>query len=119
MNKLTLLDKKRNHFVNAVFEHLKQKNKKSSFIRNVDGVSYQVDLDKELLRQSLISLFEKNICITNLKMNELQIIGVYENFYSKYGNISNEGKDFISVITGLIASHLHEKETKKCAASLN
>lgn len=109
MKDLSLLDKRRKHFIDAFFGYLKRKNKKPSFVRNIDGVSYQVDLDTEVLKQSLINLYEKAVCRNQVGMNDKQIIDVYDSLYSKHGSLSNDGKDFISLITGLIAEHLHKK----------
>lgn len=110
MKELSLLDKRRKHFIDAFFGYLKRKNKKSSFVRNIDGISYQVDLDAEVLKQSLINLYEKSVCRNQVGMNDKQIIDVYDSLYNKHGSLSNDGKDFISLITGLIAEHLHKKE---------
>ncbi|WP_275075167.1 hypothetical protein [Providencia rettgeri] len=110
MKELSLLDKRRKHFIDAFFGYLKRKNKKPSFVRNIDGISYQVDLDAEVLKQSLINLYEKSVCRNQVGMNDKQIIDVYDSLYSKHGSLSNDGKDFISLITGLIAKHLHKKE---------
>lgn len=111
MKELSLLDKRRKHFIDAFFGYLKRKNKKPSFVRNIEGISYQVDLDAEVLKQSLINLYEKAVCRNQVGMNDKQIIDVYDSLYSKHGSLSNDGKDFISLITGLIAEHLHKKGT--------
>lgn len=110
MKDLSLLDKRRKHFIDAFFGYLKRKNKKPSFVRNINGISYQVDLDAEVLKQSLINLYEKAVCRNQVGMNDKQIIDVYDSLYNRHGSLSNDGKDFISLITGLIAEHLHEKE---------
>lgn len=110
MKDLSLLDKRRKHFIDAFFGYLKAKNKKPSFVRSIDGVSYQVDLDAEVLKQSLINLFESNLCRKEVGMTDSQIINIYENFYGKYGKLTKEGKEFISDITLLIAENLHQKE---------
>lgn len=110
MKDSSLLDKRRKHFIDAFFGYLKRKNKKPSFVRNIDGISYQVDLDAEVLKQSLINLYEKAVCRNQVGMNDKQIIDIYDSLYSKHGSLSNDGKDFISLITGLIAEHLHKKK---------
>lgn len=110
MKDLSLLDKRRKHFIDAFFGYLKRKNKKPSFVRNINGISYQVDLDAEVLKQSLINLYEKAVCRNQVGMNDKQIIDVYDSLYNRHGSLSNDGKDFISLITGLIAEHLHKKE---------
>lgn len=109
MKDSSLLDKRRKHFIDAFFGYLKRKNKKPSFVRNINGISYQVDLDAEVLKQSLINLYEKSVCRNQVGMNDKQIIDVYDSLYSKHGSLSNDGKNFISLITGLIAEHLHKK----------
>ncbi|HEM8184979.1 TPA: hypothetical protein U2M23_002156 [Providencia stuartii] len=113
MEKLTLLDKRRKHFIDATFDYLKRKKKASTFERTVDGIKYRVDLDAEVLKQSLINLYENNICRKEAGATDQQIMGVYDSFYTKNGTLSNDGKDFISVITKLIAENLHQKEMNK------
>ena len=110
MKELSLLDKRRKHFMDAFFEYLKRKKKSTSFIRVIDGISYQVDLDTEVLKQSLINLYENVVCRKEVGMNDKQIINIYDSLYNKHGSLSNDGKDFISLITGLIAENLHKKE---------
>lgn len=109
----TLLDKRRKHFIDAVFDYLKRKKKASTFERFIDDIKYRVDLDSEVLKQSLINLYEINICRKEVGMNDQQIIKVYGSFYNKHGKITNEGKGFIDDITLLIAEHLHQKEMNK------
>ncbi|HHR6501279.1 TPA: hypothetical protein ACS8CD_001799 [Providencia alcalifaciens] len=113
MEKLTLLDKRRKHFIDAVFSYLKRKKKASTFERTVDGIIYRVDLDEGILRQSLISLYEVNICRKEAGMNDNQIINIYDKFCNNNNRLTNEGIDFISVVTLLIAEHLHQKELNK------
>lgn len=113
MEKLTLLDKRRKHFIDAFFDYLKSKKKASTFERTVDGIKYRVDLDAEALKQSLINLYENNICRKEAGMNENQIINIYDRFCNKHEKLTDEGKDFISVVTELIANNLHQKEVNK------
>lgn len=119
MKDLSLLDKRRKHFIDAFFGYLKRKNKKPSFVRNINGISYQVDLDAEVLKQSLINLYEKAVCRNQVGMNDKQIIDVYDSLYNRHGSLSNDGKDFISLITGLIAEHLHKKEIENGLFHIN
>ncbi|KNZ82626.1 hypothetical protein AFL46_19880 [Providencia stuartii] len=113
MEKLTLLDKRRKHFIDATFDYLKKKKKSNVFERIVDGIKYKIELDVEVLKQALIVLYENNICRKEAGINDQQIMGVYDSFYTKNGTLSNDGKDFISVITKLIAENLHQKEMNK------
>ncbi|MGO2337092.1 hypothetical protein [Providencia sp.] len=113
MEKLTLLDKKRKHFIDAIFDYLKRKKKASTFERTVDGIKYRVDLDAEILKQSLINLYENNICRKEANATDKQIMEVYDSFYGKYGKLTDEGKEFINDITPLIAEHLHNKDVNK------
>ncbi|MTC35193.1 hypothetical protein GKR67_11470 [Providencia alcalifaciens] len=113
MEKLTLLDKRRKHFIDAIFDYLKRKKKASTFERTVDGIKYRVDLDAEILKQSLINLYENNICRKEAGATDQQIIRVYDSFYNKHGKLTDEGKEFIRDITLLIAEHLHQKEMNK------
>ncbi|MGK5616021.1 hypothetical protein ACSNKO_18550 [Proteus mirabilis] len=113
MGKLTLLDKRRKHFIDAVFDYLKRKKKASTFERTINGTKYRVDLDTEVLKQALITLYENNTCRKEAGMNDQQIISVYDSFYGKYGKLTDEGKAFMSDITLLIAKHLYQKEMNK------
>lgn len=113
MEKTTLLDKRRKHFIDAVFDFLKARKKSPTFERFIDDVKYRVDLDSEILKQSLIKLYENNICRKEVGMNDQQIIKVYDSFYNKHGKITNEGKGFIDDITLLIAENSHQKEMNK------
>nr|ELR5040610.1 hypothetical protein [Providencia stuartii]ELR5081580.1 hypothetical protein [Providencia stuartii] len=112
MEKLTLLDKRRKHFIDAFFDYLKSKNKTPTFIKEIFGVTYQVDLDEDILKQSLISLYE-NLCRKEAAMNDTQIINVYDKFYNKYGKLTDEGKGFIDTIVFLIAMHLFKTDMNK------
>ena len=112
MEKLTLLDNQRKHFIDAFFDYLKSKNKTPTFIKEIFGVTYQVDLDEEILKQSLISLYE-NLCRKEADMNDTQIINVYDKFYNKYGKLTDEGKGFIDTIVFLIAMHLFKTDMNK------
>ncbi|HEM7189071.1 TPA: hypothetical protein U2I61_003590 [Providencia rettgeri] len=113
MEKLTLLDKRRKHFTDAFFDYLKKKNKSPTFIKDIFGITYQVDLDEDILKQSLISLYESNLCRKEAAMNDTQIINVYDKFYNKYGKLTDEGKGFIDTIVFLIAMHLFKADIKK------
>lgn len=61
MKTLTLLDKRRKHFIDAFFGYLKSKNKTPIFVKEIFGITYQVDLDEEILKQSLISLCKQSL----------------------------------------------------------
>lgn len=113
MEKLTLLDKRRNHFIDAVFDYLKRRKKLTSFVKDIFGITYQVDLDEEILKQSLINLYENNLCRKEAAMNDTQIINVYDKFYNKYGKLTDEGKGFIDTIVFLIAMHLFKTDMNK------
>lgn len=113
MEKSTLLDKRRKHFIDAIFDYLKRKKKASTFERTIDGIKYRVDLDAEVLKQSLINLYENNICRKEAGLNDDQMINVYDSFCNNNNRLTGEGKDFISVITELIAKNLHQKEMNR------
>ena len=113
MKTLTLLDKRRKHFIDVFFDYLKSKNKTSTFIKEIFGITYQVDLDEEILKQSLISLYESNLCRKEAAMNDTQIINVYDKFYNKHGKLTDEGKGFIDTIVFLIAMHLFKTDMNK------
>lgn len=113
MEKLTLLDKRRKHFIDATFDYLKRKNKAATFIKDIFGITYLVDLDEEILKKSLISLYENNLCRKEAAMNDTQIINVYDRFYNKHGKLTDEGKGFIDTIVFLIAMHLFKTDMNK------
>lgn len=113
MEKLTLLDKRRKHFIDAFFDYLKRKKKSPTFTKNIFGITYEVDLDDEILRQSLISLYESHLCRKEVGMNDEQIIDIYDKFYNKHRKLTDEGKGFIDTVVFLIAMHLFKTDTNK------
>lgn len=109
MEKGSLLERRRKAFIDSVFHYLHKKNRATSYIRVIEDAEYQIDLDKTVLNSALLNLYENKICQGLMNMSDDQIISAYAALYTRDGNITKEGKEFLGYITELIAERLHQK----------
>lgn len=109
MKRVCLLERRRKAYIDSVFHYLKRENKKPSYIRIIEDIKYEIDLDRTVLNDALLYLYEKNICKKVAGMTDEEIISAYGRLYKNQGDISRDGKEFLGYITELIARRLHEK----------
>ncbi|MDC9596496.1 hypothetical protein [Xenorhabdus anantnagensis] len=100
MENTDLLTRKRKAFIHVKLDALKRKYGSYSEIVKVADFNYRLDLDEEILTLALISLFEKDVVA--VKREEL-LIESYNNFYTKHGNLTEEGNEFMTEILKRIA----------------
>ncbi|WP_323861375.1 hypothetical protein, partial [Xenorhabdus szentirmaii] len=75
-----------------------------SVIVKVAGFNYMLDLDVEILTISLIRFFERDVLAINKKSEAEQlIVDTYNSFYTKFGNLTEDGNEFMNKILKLVA----------------
>ncbi|BET98135.1 hypothetical protein [Xenorhabdus taiwanensis] len=105
MTQSTLLERKRKALVNAKLDSLKSKYGVHTDIVTVKNTKYRLDLDEEVLTNALIHHFERSVRLS-LKgqfVAEGALIKIYENFYTKFGNLTEEGEAFMTEILENVA----------------
>ncbi|WP_340608305.1 hypothetical protein [Xenorhabdus bharatensis] len=105
MTELTLLERKRKALINAKLDALKKKYGCHSVIVKVGRTNCQLDLDEEILTNALIHHFEKSVILSlgGRFVAESALIKIYDNFYTKYGNLTEEGEAFINELLENVA----------------
>ncbi|PHM22132.1 hypothetical protein [Xenorhabdus ehlersii] len=104
MTQSTLLERKRKALIHVKLNALQKKHNCHSVVVKVGRFNYQLDLDEEILNGALIRFFE--IYVQELKSKqeaEKLIIRTYNSFYTKFGNLTEEGNEFMNEILKLIA----------------
>ncbi|CBJ83098.1 hypothetical protein XBJ2_2030008 [Xenorhabdus bovienii str. Jollieti] len=108
MTQLTLLERKRKAFIHAKLDTLQKKHSSHSVIVKVAEINYRLDLDEDVLNIALISLFEKNV-ILSLKgklIAEDALVNSYDSFYTKNGDLTAEGNEFMKELLKIIAQKM-------------
>ncbi|MBD2784159.1 hypothetical protein ID858_14040 [Xenorhabdus sp. DI] len=104
MTQLTLLERKRKALIQIKLDTLQKKHGCHSVIVKVAGVNYRLDLDEEILTIALIRFFELYVLALKSKpIAEKLIVDTYNGFYTKFGNLTEEGNEFMNEILQLIA----------------
>ncbi|WP_047685728.1 MULTISPECIES: hypothetical protein [Xenorhabdus] len=104
MTKSTLLERKRMAFINVKLNALQKKHGCHSVIVKTGGFNYQLDLDEEILNIALIRFFELDVFAVRSKaIAEKLLTDSYNSFYTKHGNLTAEGNEFMNEILKLIA----------------
>ncbi|MDE9467455.1 hypothetical protein [Xenorhabdus bovienii] len=104
MENTSLLARRRKAFIHAKLDTLQNKHGSHSVIVKVAGVNYRLDLDEEILNIALIRFFELDaLASKNKQKAEQLLISTYNSFYTKFGNLTAEGNEFMNEILKLIA----------------
>ncbi|MGJ0626159.1 hypothetical protein [Xenorhabdus bovienii] len=101
MTQSTLLERKRKAFIHAKLDALQKKHGSHSVFVKESSVNCRLDLDEEILTLALIKFFEDELDEHQHKLHEL--ISTYDSFYTKNGNLTPEGNEFMNEILKLIA----------------
>ncbi|WP_426576743.1 hypothetical protein ACP179_20725 [Xenorhabdus stockiae] len=102
MHSSDLLSKKRKALINAKLDALQNKYGTHTEIVNVNGIKYQLDLDKNILSIALMRFFEFEAFKLGNKAAR-SIIDSYESFYTIHGNLTKEGEAFINELLENVA----------------
>ncbi|MDE1492878.1 hypothetical protein [Xenorhabdus bovienii] len=108
MTQLTLLERKRKAFIHAKLDTLQKKHNSHSVIVKVAEINYRLDLDEEILTIALISIFEKNVILDlkNESTAEDALVNSYDSFYTKNGDLTAEGNEFMKELLKIIAQKM-------------
>ncbi|MEQ2027963.1 hypothetical protein ABLB84_19980 [Xenorhabdus szentirmaii] len=98
MKQPTLLERKRKAFIQVKLDTLQKKHGCHSVIVKVAGFNYMLDLDVETLTIALICSFERDVLAVNKKSEAEQlIVDTYNSFYTKFGNLTEDGNEFMKM----------------------
>ncbi|PHM67912.1 hypothetical protein [Xenorhabdus kozodoii] len=105
MTQSTLLERKRKAFIHVKLNALQKEHGCHSVIVKAGKFNYQLDLDEEILNTALILFFELDVMaeIRNIAEAEKLLVDSYNSFYTKFGNLTEEGNEFMNEILKLIA----------------
>ncbi|MCC8366527.1 hypothetical protein J8V57_09565 [Xenorhabdus sp. PB61.4] len=104
MTQSTLLERKRKALINAMLSTLQKKHGCHSVIVKVGRTNYRLDLDEEILNTALVRFFESDVLALKSKpIAELLIMNTYNELYTKHGNLTPLGDEFINDLLKLIA----------------
>ncbi|WP_340608561.1 hypothetical protein [Xenorhabdus bharatensis] len=97
-----LIVRKRKTLIDAKLNSLERKYGTHTEIVNVNGIKYQLDLDKNILSIALMRFFEFEVFKLG-KEAARRIIDSYESFYTIHGNLTKEGEAFINELLENVA----------------
>ncbi|MEQ1968797.1 hypothetical protein ABLA30_17670 [Xenorhabdus nematophila] len=97
-----LIARKRKALIDAKLNSLEKKYGAHTEIINVNGIKYQLDLDKNILSIALMHFFEFEAFKLGNKAAR-SIINSYESFYTIHGNLTKKGNEFMNELLELIA----------------
>ncbi|CDH01158.1 hypothetical protein [Xenorhabdus bovienii] len=104
MTQSTLLERKRKAFIHAKLDTLQKKHGSHSVFVKVADFNCRLDLDEEILNAALIRHFELYVLELKSKpIAELLIMNTYNDLYTKHGNLTKKGNEFMNELLELIA----------------